>query len=53
MSANVALVDTGWWSTIEAFHVIVWAIQPGFPRATPRNMPLSPSDPGVNMKGWI
>ena len=53
MRAKDVLVSTGWWSTIEAFQVIVWATQLGLPLAAPRSIALNPSDPGVNIEGWI
>ncbi len=53
MRAKDVLVSTGWWSTIEAFQVIVWATQLGLPLAARRSIPLKPSDPCVNMMGWI
>jgi hypothetical protein len=49
--AKSAFVSTGWWSTIDAFQVMVCAIQVGLPRAIPCNIPLNPFPPLLNMKG--
>ena len=52
MKAKAESVTTAWWSTTEAFQVMVRATTEGLPAATPSSIPLNPREPAVNMKGW-